>query len=68
MTTMEKKDLTGYGERELSLLVFNDESLYKMRRFPRNFFKIELQELFIFTDEQWEELENDLNEEKEEEE
>lgn len=59
----EREDLTEYSDAELSLRVFNDEWLYKMRR-RRNFIE-ELEQIFIFTEEQREELENDLKEEEE---
>ena len=57
-------NITSYSENELSLLVFNDETLYKMRR-QRNFFAT-LRELFIFTADQLEVLKNDLQADKEE--
>lgn len=52
------EDLTQYSNAELSLHVFNDESLYNIRH--RAFLKATLEELFLFTPEQWEELEADL--------
>ena len=61
---MEKQDLTQYSDGELSLVVMNDEYLYGKRN-SRNL-KGLLEELFIFSEEQWEELENDLKEEEEE--
>ncbi len=61
---MNKQDLTEYSDSELSLLVFNDEGLYRMRR--RRDFIDTLREYFIFTDEQLEELKQDLQDEEEE--
>lgn len=61
----EREDLTEYSDAELSLRVFNDEGLYRLRR--RSYFIEELEQIFIFTEEQREELENDLKEENEEE-
>ena len=61
----KKRDITMRSEYELSLLVFNDEFLYN-RRFKQNFTDI-LDELFIYTGEQLdvlnEDLKADLNEE-----
>jgi hypothetical protein len=59
---MEKQDLTEYSDSELSLLVFNDEGLYRMRKNSQ--FLGLLNDLFIFTDEQLAELEKDLDEEE----
>ena len=51
-------DITGYSDSELSLLVFNIEDLYLCR------FDSDLRELlesrFIFTAEQWNELQADI--------
>ena len=58
---MSKQDLTEYSDSELSLMVFNDEGLYRMRRRPG--LKELLEEYFVFTEEQWEQLENDILEE-----
>ena len=60
-----KTDLTSYGSGELSMWVFNDEGLYRERH-RRGFIEV-LSELFIYTDEQLEELENDLAEEEDDE-
>lgn len=60
---MNKQDLTEYSDGELSLHVMNDEYLYRQRRSCN--LKEQLEELFIFSEEQWEELENDLKEEEE---
>jgi hypothetical protein len=53
---MEKQDIREYSDAELSLLVMNDECLYKMRRIPMRHLRTELEEMFIFTIEQWEDL------------
>lgn len=55
---MTKQNLTEYGSGELSMMVFNDESLY-LYRHSRNLWDV-LDELFIYTQEQKEELEQDL--------
>jgi hypothetical protein len=63
---MNKQDLTMHSENELSLWVFNDEGLYRMRY--RKGFKDTLDELFEYTDKQWqvlvEDLESDLLEDQ----
>ena len=51
-------DITQYSEDELSLNVFNDEELYKLRH--TGGLKYILDDIFIYTDEQMEILENDL--------
>jgi len=54
-------DLTQYSEDELSLIVFNDEGLYKMRHVLS---KDLLYELDIkHTNEQWEVFQDDLKSE-----
>ena len=55
---MKKTDLTNYSDSELSLVVFNDEYLYNIRH--RSHLIDTLNELFIYTDEQLEELKQDL--------
>lgn len=55
----EKQDLTEYSDGELSLWVFNDEGLYRMRR-KKDLLLETLKEIFIFTDAQLKELEADL--------
>ena len=55
------QDLTTYTTGELSMMVMNDESLYTQRH---NLTREQLAEMFVFTDEQWEELQNDLQEEQ----
>lgn len=62
---MYKQDITQYSENELSLLVFNDEGLYRLRR--QRLFAEMLRELFIFTDEQLAVLQQDLADEEGEE-
>ena len=57
-----KTDLTEYGEEELSLNVFNDEGLY-LRRRDVGFLDL-INEVFIYTSEQLEELKNDLLEDE----
>lgn len=60
-----KQDLTQYSENELSLLVFNDEGLYLMRR--KSYFFETLEEFFIYTPEQLDVLKEDLKADLEEE-
>lgn len=62
---MKKQDLTEYSSAELSMWVFNDESLYRLRK--RKAALIEtLNDFFVFTEEQLEELLTDLENEEEE--
>lgn len=58
-----RADLTVYGDSELSLNVFNDEDLYKMMRRTRdlNTMREYLEESFIFNDDQWAELVEDID-------
>ena len=58
---MQKQDITEYSDSELSLIVMNDEALYRMRRSAD--LRALLEESLIFTQEQWEELAQDLQEE-----
>lgn len=53
---MNRNDLTEYSDAELSLHVMNDYELYKMRRQPLRHLRATLEEIFIFTTEQWEDL------------
>lgn len=53
------QDLTNYSDQELSLLVFNDEGLYRMRH-NVTALKETINELFKYTPEQMTELEQDL--------
>ena len=62
---MAKQDLTEYSDRELSLMVYNDETLYKMRN--RHGFIETLREIFIFSESQLDELNQDLEDERNEE-
>jgi hypothetical protein len=57
------QDITECGDNELSLIVFNDESLYRIRR-QRAYLEAVLRELFDFTYEQLQTLNNDLDEEE----
>ena len=59
MTNLEQ-----FNDNELSLTVYNDESLYNMR-YDRNLLFAFLNEYFIYTIEQRDELINDLDEEEE---
>jgi hypothetical protein len=51
-----RNNLTEYSDSELSLHVMNDYELYKMRRRPLRHLREYLEEIFIFTTEQWEDL------------
>ncbi len=57
----EKQDLTQHSENELSLVVFNDEYLYNMRRFERRLFS-HLEETYTYTKRQLAVLKQDLKE------
>lgn len=63
---MTKQDLTDYSDAELSLHVFNDESLYCLRRYPAALAEA-ISNLFEYTDEQeatlWEDVAADADEE-----
>lgn len=68
---MDKKDLTQYSDQELSMLVQNDEVLYNtyMRCVRKN--NIEelknlVDDVYLYTKEQWEDLESDFESEVEE--
>lgn len=61
---MSKTDLTQYSENELSLYVFNDEGLYRMRRNPH--FIGYLRDIYNFTEEQLKVLEQDLEDDAKE--
>ena len=56
---MSKQNITGYTDQELSLLVFNDESLYVLRHKP-GFIEDVIKDCFTFTNEQLAVLEVDL--------
>lgn len=51
-------DLRQYSDQELSLLVFNDEGLYRMRK-HKDFIDI-LRDYYLFTDDQLNVLKRDL--------
>lgn len=53
-------NITGYSDQELSLVVFNTEFLYSIRH-DDDLWEI-LEVVYIFTDEQREQLEIDLEE------
>jgi hypothetical protein len=61
----KRENLTDYSDSELSIRVFNEESLYRMRHNTRLLIEA-LQELYIFNEAQEQELlediESDLNE------
>jgi len=61
-----RQDIREYSDSELSMLVFNDEMLYK-RRHSYHFMSL-LEDIFLFTDGQKEELITDLAEDLNEEE
>ena len=60
---MEKMDITQHSDTELSLLVYNNEALYRARM-RRDFLSL-INELFIYTQEQMDDLISTLNEERE---
>lgn len=53
-----RQDLTLYSNDELSLWVFNDEALYRMRN--RSYLKDILDEHFIYSEAQYEQLIQDI--------
>lgn len=55
---MYKQDITQYGDKELNLMVFNDEVLYR-ERFKSGFIDL-LRECFTFSEEQLDTLKHDL--------
>lgn len=57
-----KHDLRFYSDNELSLMVFNDEGLYNIRK--STFLFELLEEQFLFTEKQKEVLEDDLESEE----
>lgn len=61
-----KQDLTQHSDGELSLMVFNDEGLYRMRRNLQALLET-LGELFTYTAEQLAELKQDLEDDANEE-
>lgn len=54
-----KQDITIHSDNELSLIVFNDEYLYNLRRNERVLIEA-LSEFFIFNDAQLQTLKDDL--------
>jgi len=54
----DRTDITEYSDSELSLLVFNTEYLYEQRH-SKGFDEV-LDQLFIYTPKQWQELIADL--------
>lgn len=61
---MNKQDLTLHSDNELSLVVFNDEGLYRQRNNPR--LEDILEQYFMFTIEQFQVLAQDLQDERNE--
>lgn len=63
-------DITEYSDAELSLIVFNDEDLYKMVRRTYNLRTVReyLEEMFKFNNEQWEDLVETIEADREEDE
>lgn len=57
-------DLRDYSDGELSLIVYNDETLYNMR-FDTEILKETIDFTFNYTNEQLNDLMNDINEELE---
>lgn len=62
------QDITGYSDAELSLVVFNDEGLYRFVRRTYNLSRVReyLEEIFTFTTEQWEDLVETIEADREE--
>ena len=60
------RDLTSYGDQELSLSVFNEEYFY-VERSNRPFLIALVNEEFEYTEEQFDELMQDLGDDEEEE-
>jgi len=56
-----KQDITKYNDHELSLMVFNDESLYNMLESDRKQLLEIIQLNYIYTDDQWANLIHDIN-------
>lgn len=51
-------DLREYSDAELSLVVMNDEDLYRMMRrtYNNRALREQLEEIYLFTEEQWDDL------------
>jgi len=60
-----RQDLTIYSDNELSLIVFNDESWYRMRRNEGHLIDT-LKQFFQFTDDQLDVLKRDLEDDAKE--
>jgi|CXWL01.1.fsa_nt_gi predicted nucleic acid-binding Zn ribbon protein len=60
----DRQDLTLHSEDELSLIVFNNESLYRQRNNPR--LENILEQYFNFTIEQFQVLAQDIQDERNE--
>lgn len=65
---MNKQDLREYSDSELSLNVFNDYACYKMMRRTRDLDTVRqfLEEIFLFTEDQWAELVEDIDADRKE--
>lgn len=61
---MNKQDIRQHSDQELSLLVFNDETLYRMRK-QKGFIEF-LNDFLIYTDEQLAVLRQDLEDDAKE--
>jgi hypothetical protein len=61
-------NITEYSDAELSLIVMNDYDLYKLMRRTYNLSTLRsmLEEIFIFTTEQWEDLVETIEADREE--
>jgi hypothetical protein len=64
------QDITEYSDAELSLIVFNDEDLYRFVRRTYNLRTVReyLEEMFKFSQEQWEDLVETIEADREEDE
>ena len=58
------QDITMYSDGELSMIVFNDEFLYKARNY--SYFLDSIKDMFIYTDPQLDVLIQDINDDLEE--
>jgi hypothetical protein len=61
---MEKLDISSHSDNELSLIIMNNESFYRLRR-DFNRLKDLIDQCFIYTDDQLEELKQTLKEDEE---
>lgn len=62
LTETDKQDLREYSDNELSFIVFNDEGLYLIRH--TSFLEDYLNDIFIFTQGQLNQLKLDLIDDK----